>query len=566
MKLYNTAFPALKLNLLILLLWITQSGLQAQVVFVQPGFGFEYIGNSNLDGDVADIETVENEDYICTVARVQNPPDNRQYLLIRTRIKVNGFESFRAIDLGNFSGINPLLSVELSHDETQAVIATTDDDVELEGILLLNWSIAGNSITNQARVTWNAAITGFDGLELQRRFTASGGGVGYTVAVGGFRNGSRAILASELSNTLNVNSTVIANVDATLNSSDSNDQFMIMTGRSTNAARIKVVRYNSDANSFDWDMEYIVFSPQRLRDPHIAYNINPSTTNRNGFFIGMTEFNTNGMLRPVVFRARNNGNMVWNKILEEDTEIRGIFNTGSNCVALSTSPNSAAGVDEYKKYELTAAAGSVVASTSFTAAIDNYFDVGVKLQKGWQDRALIVGASSNEPSDWLLYKASAGGILTGPSFTCPGSQNFPTATRSIFRNEVQRSELSVQRDMEFPQYFPAPQTSFDFNCSTSKTEAPSRVEADLAAETRLYPNPVSSQQPAFSIELQRVDAGQVEVLVLNAVGQTVHHESVGLTAGANVLRIAPAKLPAGVYFVRMIEGGEMRFQQRLVAH
>lgn len=570
---FNSPIKPLRLFLCIFLLLGGHFYAQAQLAPSQPGLGRDYIGNSNLDGLVVDIETVESENYIGTVARVDyvasNPANDRNYLLVRTRLKANGYERFKVIDLGRLAGVShDLLSIELSNDEDHIVIATSYQNGGLESVLLLKVSFSGITIVDQDEITHNALVmSDYNGIEIQRRFNASGDGVGYTLAIGGAPSGNLSIAVSELSETFYPNISAVLPIQATLTGSDSNDEFMLMCGNSRVNGRVKAFRYNCGTHSFDFAREYSVLGT-RLGPPLIAYNINSATGNRNGFFVGADEFNSLGSIqRPLVFHARNNGTIVWNRVLEEGTEFRGMFHTGSLCQVMTTGLTAAALQDEYKKYALTASSGTLNAGESFTAAIGKYYNLGVKLQKGFQGRAILIGASTHQPSDWTLNKANAAGLLSVAGFPCAGSEAFPVLTRSVFSNEVDFSTIPTNVSRTDPEVVGVLENSSNFPCHTNKRSAEETEMAHAILESaRVYPNPTTTQIGSFTLEVSSQQDQKGDLLLTDMLGRTVHQAHLHLQEGVNQVLVQPHAVSQGVYLLQLEVEGHQVLQERLVFH
>ena len=67
----------------------------------------------------------------------------------------------------------------------------------------------------------------------------------------------------------------------------------------------------------------------------------------------------------------------------------------------------------------------------------------------------------------------------------------------------------------------------------------------------LFPNPVADQ---LQISYQAVQAGSVQLAIVNVQGSIVQQQSVNSQSGANQATISVAQLPAGLYILRLQSG------------
>ncbi len=110
---------------------------------------------------------------------------------------------------------------------------------------------------------------------------------------------------------------------------------------------------------------------------------------------------------------------------------------------------------------------------------------------------------------------------------------------------------------------------FDFNAPVSTNEATTLVQqpTGLAHERpagtglTLYPNPATT---AVTLQAEATTAGLAEVLIINALGQTVRRETRAVSAGSTQLRLPLTDLAAGVYTLRLHLPGAAPVRQRLL--
>lgn len=71
---------------------------------------------------------------------------------------------------------------------------------------------------------------------------------------------------------------------------------------------------------------------------------------------------------------------------------------------------------------------------------------------------------------------------------------------------------------------------------------------EFARNIRLYPNPASN---LTNIEFTNNDASNTVITVVNAVGQEVYYENLGVVNGLNVVELNVASFDSGIYFVNI---------------
>jgi hypothetical protein len=79
---------------------------------------------------------------------------------------------------------------------------------------------------------------------------------------------------------------------------------------------------------------------------------------------------------------------------------------------------------------------------------------------------------------------------------------------------------------------------------------------------KIYPNPTSSQ---LNLEYTANHNGQVDVTVMNSVGNVLIHKILGTSTGQNNLVLDSKEMPTGLYIVKVIDGSNIYIRKVLVA-
>jgi len=99
----------------------------------------------------------------------------------------------------------------------------------------------------------------------------------------------------------------------------------------------------------------------------------------------------------------------------------------------------------------------------------------------------------------------------------------------------------------------------------SKTDS-TRMTADgsnsVTPGLKIYPNPTSSQ---LNLEYTANHNGQVDVTVMNSVGNVLIHKILGTSTGQNNLVLDSKEMPTGLYIVKVIDGSNIYIRKVLVA-
>lgn len=540
----------------------------------QAGYGLEYDCALPAEsyGEMKFIETFENEDYVCTVARYRKTNFFINVILVQTYDKASGLTEARAIELGPAGNLEgspvPFFAATLSHSGNSVILATDDQaGGPAQDILGMEISIFPIAVVRSRNYRYPAGkldiITGLaiEKNKQQGTFFSNG----YTIIASGRNAANQTVLgALQISDFLFLlaNPLIRHPVDY-ISDADAHEHKMIVVGETESNNRIHVIRYNSSTSEFERTRHFTPLLGNAVNKPRIKFNL--SANAREGYFIIYNEEYGAGSSMPVILRARNDGVVLWNKRLGVELDHYGVTANNTAVYALTNSDvNPISGQNEYRRYAFDKNTGLRDPANSISCAIDSRFAIQ-NFQLGYGDRPLITGVDEYVPYRWTVHKENIGltfPIVIPPGFDCPGVQSYPNFNRSVTMTNDAINDPTfpmVTSQMLTFENLQAPTWASDCSATLPSDETPtgegkrnlSEYLDHTAQPIEIYPNPLENERNSFSIRISGTNSGIYRTRLFNKMGQLVLEQVQTLENNAQEIHVNASMLPVGLYSVQV---------------